>query len=118
MDDDGGVVGVLEGGGGAGERRVVELPGGGDEFPDQAAELRAVGGVLHGEPAALGGEVELVPPGVLGGGRQRIGLRGHVGDEVSAGGDERLDALGPQRGDDVGGARAPVEAGEDRLVDL
>lgn len=45
-------------------------------------------------------------------------LRLAVGDEVTAGGDKGLDALGPQGGDDVGGARAPVEAGEDGLVDL
>lgn len=50
-----------------------------------------------------------------GGGLQ---LRLAVGDEVTAGGDKGLDALGPQGGDDVGGARAPVEAGEDGLVDL
>ncbi len=39
-------------------------------------------------------------------------------DEVSADGDESFCAFGPEGGDDVGGARAPVEAGEDGLVDI
>jgi len=41
-----------------------------------------------------------------------------VADQIAADRDERSAALGPERGDDVGRPRSPVEARNDRLLDL
>src|SRR5262249_27408622 len=62
VDHDGDVIGVVEGGRGARERGVIEGPPRGGELPDEPVELAPVPGVAG--PAALGGEVVLVPPGV------------------------------------------------------
>src|SRR5262245_16067063 len=67
-------------------------------------------------PAAFGGEIELVPPLKLSLGRQRH-LAGLLApDQVPADGDERFDALRPERRNDVGRPRAPVKAGEKCLL--
>ena len=68
--------------------------------------------------AALGGEIKLVPPFELGLRRQRHLAGFLAADQIAAHGDHGLAALRPKRRDDVGGPRAPVEAGEDRLLDL
>src|SRR5215475_2449191 len=68
--------------------------------------------------ASLGREVELIPPLELVVGRQRAHTRRLAADQVAAYGDDAPAALWPQRRDDVGGARSPVEAGERRLLDL
>src|SRR6185295_17338576 len=85
------------------------------ELPDELREIVPV--LLVAGATALGGEVELVPPLELRLGRQRNLSRFLAADQIAAHRDERLAALGPQRGDDGGRARSPVEAGQDRLAD-
>ena len=116
VDHDGDVVRVVEGRRAAVERRVVEVPFRRCEPPD---ELRKVAPVfVVAGPAAFGGEIELIPPLEFGRRRQRRLARFLAADQIAADGDQRLAALGPQRRDDVGRPRAPIKAGEDRLVDL
>jgi len=69
-------------------------------------------------PAAVGGEVKLVPPSQLGLGWQWHLPRFLTADQITAHRNHGFAALGPQRRDDIGGARAPIEASEDRLLDL
>src|SRR5262249_20338210 len=94
------------------ERRIVEMPLGRRELPDELVEVTQVFGVAG--PAALGCEVELVPPLQLCWWRQRYHAGLLAADEVSTDRDQRLAALLPECGDDVGGPCPPVEAGEDR----
>ena len=70
VDDDVDVVRVVEGCRAAIERGVVERPVRRRGLPDQAGELVPV--LLVARAAALGGEVVLVPPGELGGRRERM----------------------------------------------
>src|SRR5262249_57355312 len=60
VDHDGNVIGVVEGGGAAVERGVVELPLRGRQLPDELREIAPV--FVVAGAAALRGEVELVPP--------------------------------------------------------
>src|ERR1700759_1560572 len=60
VDDDRDMVGIVEGRRAAGEGGVVEMPLRRGELPDQPVELVAV--LLIAGAAALGGEIELVPP--------------------------------------------------------
>src|SRR6185295_2482142 len=94
---------------------VVEAPLGRSLPPDQLIEVMPV--LLVADPAAFRGEIELVPPLELGLGRQRHFAGFLVADQVSADGDERSDPLWPKRRADAGRSPAPVEAGENRLVD-
>ena len=68
-------------------------------------------------PPALGREVVLVPPLQLGLGRQRLPAGGLAADQVAADRDQAAAALGPERRQDVGGAGAPVEPGDDGPID-
>ena len=68
-------------------------------------------------PAAFGGEVELVPPRELGWWWQRRLVGRLVADQVAAHRHHGLAPLGPERGDDVGRPRSPVEPGDDRRLD-
>jgi len=47
--------------------------------------------------------------------QRALGLTAH---QIAAHRNQRLAALGPQRGDDIGRACAPIEARENRLLDL
>src|SRR5581483_1359343 len=69
MDRDGDMVRIVESLGAAREGRVVELPLRRGRLPDQPGEIVRV--FLVSRAAALGGEVELVPPGELGLGWER-----------------------------------------------
>src|SRR3954452_20876294 len=69
MNDDVDVIRVVEGLGAARERRVVELPFGGSELPDELGKFASV--LFVTGPAALCGEIELIPPLELGFGRHR-----------------------------------------------
>src|SRR5215472_799955 len=62
-------------------------------------------------------EIPLVPVAIFGGGRSRPAGGGDVLDVVAADRNEAADPVGPQRGDDAGGASAPVIAGEDRALE-
>jgi hypothetical protein len=59
----------------------------------------------------------LVPEPVLAIRWGRLARSGDVLDIVAADRDQRSDALRPQRGDDAGGAAAPIIAGECRALD-
>ena len=115
VDHDGDVVGVVEGRGAALEGRVVEVPLRRGGLPDELGEVAAV--LLVAGPAALGGEVVLVPPLKLGGGRQRHLAGVLASDQVAAHRDQARASFGPERRDDARCAGAPVEARDDRLVD-
>ena len=109
------VIRVVEGRRAALERGVVEVPLRRGELPDELGEVAPV--LVVAGPAALGGEVVLIPPWELGLRRQRQLAGGLAADQIAAHRDERLAALRPERRDDVGRARAPVEAGDDRPLD-
>ena len=118
MDHDGDVVRVVEGRRAAIERGVVEVPFGRGLPPD---ELRKVAPVLVvADQAALGGEIELIPPLELGRRLRQGRLAAYflAADQIAADRDQRLAALGPKRGDNIGRASAPIETGESRFVDL
>ena len=115
VDHDRDVIRIVERGRGARERGVVERPLRRGELPDELAEIAPV--LTVAGPSALGGEVELVPPGVLGPRRQRRPAGGLAADQVPAHRDQGLAAVRPQRRDDVGRPRPPVEAGQDGPLD-
>ncbi len=110
LDDYVDEVGIVERAGAAGVRLVGELPGGRPQVPDQAAQLEAVR--RQAGATAFGVEVVLVPEAVLLRGWRGLGRGGDVLDVVTVDGDQPFDALRPERGDDAGGAAAPVVAGE------
>lgn len=114
MDDDRDVVRIVERWRRALEGCVVELPLRRRQLPDQSRKCAPVS--LITEPPALGGKVELVPPLQLGfrGKRLLAGLL--AADQITADGHQSLHAFGPQRSDDVGGPRAPVEPADHRAV--
>ena len=116
VDDDGDVIRIVEGRRAAIERGVVEVPLRRSELPDELRKIVPV--FLVAGPAALGGEIELVPPFELGLRRQRHLAGFLAADQIAAHGDHGLAALRPERRDDVGGPRAPIAAGDDRLLDL
>src|SRR5215470_608484 len=109
VDRDVDVIGIVEGGGAALERGVVELPLRRSYPPDEFREVVPV--LVVAELAALGGKVELVPPLVLGGWRQRDLAGFLTSDQIAADRDQRLATLRPKRRDDVGGTRANIEGG-------
>ena len=115
VDYDGDVVRVIEGDGGAIERGIVEVPFWRRDLPNQLREVVPVF-VITGL-AAFCREVILIPPLELGFRRQRYFACFLAADQIAADGNHRLAALGPKRGDDVGGARAPIETADDRLLD-
>src|SRR6202790_1939857 len=85
-------------------------------LPNELCEIMAV--LVVAEPAALRGEIELVPPCQFGLRRQRLLFGLDAADQIAADGNERLAALGPEGGHDVSRARAPVKTSEDCLLDL
>ena len=116
VDHDGDVIRIVEGRRAAIERRIIEVPLRRSKLPD---ELRKVVPVLVVAcPAAFGGKVELVPPFELSLRGQRHLAGFLAADQITAHGHHGLAALGPERRDDVGGPRSPIETGEDRLLDL
>ena len=115
VDHDRDVVGVVEGRCAALEGGVVEVPLRGGGPPDELRELAPV--LLVPRPAALGGEVVLVPPLELGLRRQGQPAGLLAADQVAADRDQPAAALRPERRDDVGGSRSPVEPGHDRALD-
>src|SRR5262249_28759296 len=116
VNDDVDVIRVVEGRRAAIEGGAIEPPLGRSELPDQLRKLTSVFFVAG--TAALSGEIELVPPLVLGRRRQRESAGFLVTDQVTAHRDHGVAALRPKRCEDVGVACSPIEAGEDRLLDL
>ena len=109
------VIRIVEGCRAALEGGVVEGPFRRGGSPDQLRELAPV--LVITGAAALGGEVVLVPPLQLGLRRQRLLAGRLAADQIAAHRDQPVAALRPERGDDVGGSRSPVEAGHDRVLD-
>src|SRR5262249_34208288 len=110
------VIRIVQGRRAAFEGRVVEVPLWRRRAPDQLRELPRV--TLVAGTATLGGEVVLIPPLELGAGRQRRLACGLAAYQVTAHRDEAVAALGPERCDDVGAPRAPIEPCEDGPLDL
>jgi hypothetical protein len=115
VDHDLHVIGVVERGRAAIEGGVVKGPLRRRGPPDELGEVAPVGVVP--DPAAFSGEVVLVPPLELSGWRQRTLAGFLAADQIPAHRDQPGAALRPQRGDDVGCPRSPVEAGKDRPLD-
>ena len=115
VDHDRHVIRVVERGGAAVERGVVEVPLGRGGPPDELGEVAPV--ALVADPAALGREVVLVPPLPLGLRRQRQLAGLLAADQIPAHRDEPGAPLRPERREDVGRPRSPVGAGDDRLLD-
>ena len=115
VDHDRDVIRVVERGGAALERGVVEVPLRRGRPPDEPRELAPV--ALVPGPAALGREVVLVPPLALGLRRQRQLAGLLASDQIPAHRHEPGAPLRPQRRDDVGRPRSPVGAGDDRRLD-
>src|SRR6202011_1376868 len=86
------------------------------ELPDQLVEVPGV--LAVSKPPAFGREIELIPPLELSRRWQRLLVRFLATDQVATHGYERPAALGPERGDDVGTSRPPIEARNDRTVDF
>ena len=112
--DDVNVIRVVERRGAAIEGGIVELPLRRSRLPDEPVEVRATRVVTRS--SAFGGEVVLIPPRELSGRRQRSLVGILTSDEVAAHRDQRLAPRRPERRDDVGAARPPVEAPDDRRV--
>ena len=116
VDHDGDVIRIVESRRAAIERGVVEVPLRRSELPDQLRKVVPV--FVVAGAAAFGGEIKLVPPLQLGLRRQRHLAGFLAADQIAAHRHHGLAALRPKRGDDVGRPRAPIEAGEGRLLDL
>src|SRR4029453_13939120 len=65
----------------------------------------------------FGGEVVLVPPLELRLRRQGCPVRLLAADQISAYRDHRPAAMRPQRSDDIRRSGAPIEPGDDRVID-
>src|SRR5262249_16875363 len=94
---------------------VIEVPLRRSELPDELREVVPVF-VVPG-PAAFGGKVKLVPPFELGLRRQRHPAGFLAADQITAPRDEGFAALRPERRDDIGRPRSPIETGERRFLD-
>ena len=115
VDDDVAVVGVVEGRRAALEGRFVAVPLRRVRRPQDPGDVVPVR--HEAGTSALGGEVVLIPPVVLGPGGQRHPVGGEAGDDVAAHREQPEAALRPERGEDAGGAGAPVVADHHRALD-
>src|SRR5258707_12831354 len=109
MDHDCDMSGVVEGGGAAIERGIIEAPPRRSELPNQLGKIVPVF-VISGA-AALGGKIELIPPLQFGLWWQRHLAGFLAADQIAAYGNHRVEAFRPERGHDVGFTRSPVMAG-------
>src|SRR5262249_20725775 len=107
---------MVASGGGGGFRAAIPTPHmGPNNPPQQSTKLAPIS--LQSRAPPLGVNVVLIPKPVLLLRRRRFNRAGDVLDVVTVGGDQAEYALGPQRGDDAGGAPAPVIAGEHGAVE-
>src|SRR5580698_4222895 len=116
MNHDSDVVRIVERSRGAIEGGVIEVPLWRSNLPNELSEIMPV--FVVAEHAAFGGKVILVPPLIFFFGRQGVPIGRGASDKVTAHGDQSLAALGPESRDNIGGPAAPVEAGDDGLVDF
>jgi hypothetical protein len=115
VDHDADVIRVVKGRGAPVERRIVEVPLGRGGVPDEPRELAPVSVIAR--PAAIGGEVELVPPGEFGR-REQGRLAGFlIADQVPADRHDGPAPFGPKGGHDVSRPCPPVESADDRVGD-
>ena len=110
LDHDVDEVGIVERGRGALIGRVIEPPVRRPQSPQQLAELAAIG--RQPGTAALGVEIVLIPKPVLQLRRHRLGRSGNILNVVAVGRHQAAHLVRPQRGDDAGGAPAPIVAGQ------
>ena len=113
LDHDLDEVRIVESGGAALERGVVELPARRPQLPQQAGDAPAVPG--QAGAAALAMEVVLVPEPQFVFGRLRLQRPGDVLDVVAVERKQPRATLRPQRRHDAGRAPAPVVAGQHRV---
>src|SRR5262249_38600227 len=116
VDHDGDVIRIVERRRAALESGIVEVPFWRSEPPNELGKIATV--FVIAIAAAVGGEIILVPPLQLGTRRQRHPARLLTADQITADRNHGLAALRPQRADDIGGARPPIETTENGLVDL
>src|SRR5262249_14283930 len=116
VDHDGDVIGVVEGGGGgAREGRLVEVPLGRSELPDELGYVASVFGVAG--PPMLGGKVILVPPGKLRRRRQGSWLAAGLPIRYPLTETRALQRSG-QRAARMSAVRAPIKPAEQSPLDL
>src|SRR6266498_186028 len=116
VDHDLDVIRVVERRRAAIERGIFEVPLRRSGPPNELREVAPV--VVVTDPSPFSCKVVLVPPLELSLRRQRQ-LAGFLApDQIPTHGDERRAAFRPERREDVGRPRSPVEAGKDRTLDL
>src|SRR5215510_8111154 len=93
VDRNGDVIRIVEGSRRPIERGVIEIPLRRGALPDKLGKVSRVFFVAG--PAALGGEVILVPPFELAFRRQRYAVQFLTADQIAAHGDERSTTLRP-----------------------
>src|SRR5262245_53750528 len=116
VNDDGDMIRVGKGRRAAIERGIVKGPLRRRELPDELRKFVPI--FLVAGPTAFGSEVELIPPFEF-----RLRRQWHLAeflaaDQIAAHGHHGLAAFRPERRHDVGRPRAPIAAGDNRLVDL
>ena len=116
VDHDRDMIRIVERRGAAIVRGIVERPLRRSLLPDEFVEIAAV--FLLAEAPAFRDKVVPVPKIGLAFRRRRHLVRLRVADEVAAHGNHSLATLRPQRRNDVGRARTPVESADDWLFDL
>src|SRR5436305_1716001 len=104
LDGHGDEVGIIERARAALEGSVVERPVRRPQVPDQPAEFAPVR--IETGPPTLALKIILVPEAALLLRRNRHARLRDVFHVVAVAGDEAAHALGPERGDDAGGAAA------------
>src|SRR5262245_31919464 len=116
VDDDVDMIGIIESRRCALERLLIEVPFWGGKLPDEPGKVASV--FVVARPAPVRSKVVLVPPLVLGLGRQ-WDLPGFLAtDEIAADGDEAPAAFWPESRNDVRAAPAPIVTAQDRLLNL
>ena len=109
------MIGIVERRRRAREGGIVERPAGGGRPPDQPREIAGVGGIAGA--AALGGEIELIPPAALRLRGEGARVRGLAADQIAADRDEPPDPFGRKHGQDAGGAGAPVAPADEDILE-
>jgi hypothetical protein len=116
MNRNGDLIRVAERSRAALECGIVEIPLRRRELPDQLGKIAGI--FVVAGPAAFRGEIVLVPPRKLGLRRQWRAVRCLTADQIAAHRDQRGAALRPNGRDDAGCPGAPIEPGDNRLLDL
>src|SRR5271166_1784334 len=116
VDHDGNVIRIVEGRCAAIERGIIEVPLRRSQLPDELRKIVPVSVITCA--AAFCRKIKLVPPFELSVWWQRRLAGFLTADQITADRNDPLAAFRPKHRHDVGGARAPIEASDDRFVDL